>query len=690
MGEEKVHLAAQSADMQHFVRHLLRDVQALEYMIENDWFEDGITRIGAEQEMCLINKAYKPAYTAMQILEEFHPDWLTTELAQFNLEANLTPQMFTGDAFAKMETELRSHLQDIQQVASKYDTRILLTGILPSLRKFDLNLDKLTPKERYLALMIALKELRGSDYELHIDGIDELKIRHDSPLLEACNTSFQVHLQVHPRDFTRYYNTALAIAGPTLAMAANSPVLFGKRLWHETRIALFQQSIDSRSNSDHLRVRSSRVTFGKNWLQKSILEIYKEDIMRFRILLGADVEEDSLSLVQQGKTPKLKALQVHNGTVYRWNRPCYGISPNGKPHLRIENRLFGAGPTVLDEMANTAFWLGAMEGIADEYKDITQHLGFEDALDNFTKGARTGIDSKFTWLNNEKIAARDLTKEFLLPLARKGLEKRQINTSDIDKYLGIIEERATKHMNGARWILMTYTKFMKETNHDESATSLTAAILHNQSKTQPAHTWPIPQLHEFDQYDPSELLVEEFMSTDLFTVRKEDIIEFAASLMAWSNHEFLPVEDSKGKLVGLVTNKLILDAFAKRTDFLPIDTNNNSKKELQKLVETLQKEKERAHLSITVEDIMYETPITVTPQTTILEAIAIMNQYNIQVIPVVKGDELIGVLSEKDFMVICKRLIQRLHTNKNIKSQPAPAAEKVNKEVKQEVSQEQA
>jgi CBS domain-containing protein/gamma-glutamylcysteine synthetase len=665
MGEEKVHLASQPEDMQNFVRHLLRDVQALEYMLENDWFEDGVTRIGAEQEMCLINKEYKPAYTAMQILEEFHPEWLTTELAQFNLEANLSPRVFEGNAFGDMEEELRQHLREIQAVATKHDSRILLTGILPSLRKFDLNLDKLTPKERYLALMMALKELRGSDYELHIDGIDELKIRHDSPLLEACNTSFQVHLQVHPRDFTRYYNFALALAGPTLAMAANSPVLFGKRLWHETRIALFQQSIDSRSNSDHMRDRSPRVTFGKDWLKKSILEIYREDIMRFRILLGTDITGDSLSQVHQGITPKLQALQVHNGTVYRWNRPCYGISPNGKPHLRIENRIFGAGPTVLDEMANTAFWLGAMEGMADEYADISQHMGFEDALDNFTKGARTGIDSKFTWLNNEKINAIDLTKEYLVPLAKKGLEKRKVNPEHIDKYLGIIQERAEKHMNGARWILMTYTKFMKETNHDESATSLTAAIWHNQAKTLPAHTWKIPTLHEFDQYDPSGLLVEEFMSTDLFTVQKEDIIEFAAALMAWGNTECLPVEDKSGKLVGLVTNRQILECFTKRTELLPLDTADvSSKKQLQQIVQSLQAEHCGAASQRTVENIMLIDPITISPQTTILEVIALMNQHKIKVLPVVKNQELVGVISEKDFMVICKRLIQRLHSNK--------------------------
>ena len=355
MGEESVRLASSTskAEMQNFVKRLLQDVQAFEYMLEHQWFEDDIIRIGAEQEMCLMNKYYKPACTAMNILEEFHPEWLTTELAQFNLEINLSPQVFDGAAFERMETELRERLAAVASVAAKHNTRILLTGIMPSLRKFDLHIDKLTPKERYFALMEALKAMRGSDYELHIAGIDELIIRHDSPLLEACNTSFQVHLQVKPNDFVKMYNIAQAVAGPTLAICANSPLLFGKRLWHESRIALFQQSIDNRKSRDHLRDQSPRVTFGRDWLDKSILEIFKEDITRFRIILGSDIEENSLETISRELAPKLKALQVHNGTVYRWNRPCYGISPNGKPHIRIENRVLGAGPTVIDEIANS-------------------------------------------------------------------------------------------------------------------------------------------------------------------------------------------------------------------------------------------------------------------------------------------------------------------------------------------------
>lgn len=634
MGEERVRLASSSSksDMQHFVRQLLQDVQAFETMLEGNWFEDDVLRIGAEQEMCLIDKHYKPACTAMQILEEFHPDWLTTELAQFNLEINLSPQRFEGDALFKMESELRQRLGELAKVAARHDSRLLLTGILPSLRKFDLHMSKLTPKERYAALMHALRKMRGSDYELHIVGIDELIVRHDSPLLEASNTSFQVHLQVRPQDFVKMYNIAQAVTGPVLAMAANSPLLFGKRLWHESRIALFQQSIDNRKSRDHLRDQSPRVTFGHDWLHKSALEIYKEDITRFRIILGTDIEEDSLERLAQKVAPKLKALQVHNGTVYRWNRPCYGISGNGKPHLRIENRVFGAGPTVIDEMANSAFWLGLMEGMSLAHDDITKLMSFDDARDNFIKAAKMGIDSEFTWTGDKKVNARTLMLEELLPMARAGLAHRNIEPEHIDRYLGIMEERVRRHSNGARWILRTFSKFKKETSVDESLTTITAAIYDHQTKSRPVHEWEIPELGQFHQYDPSKLLVEEFMSTDLVTVHQDDIVEYAYSLMDWNDLNYLPVEDEEGHLQGVVTAKSIM-----------------------RYLSSPQKEEGK-----TVGAIMQLQPRTVAPQNTITEVMKIMRKEGVKILPVLKNKELIGLISEENFVDMSRRLIDRL------------------------------
>jgi CBS domain-containing protein/gamma-glutamylcysteine synthetase len=636
MGEQKVSILKDNHQMQRFVRHLLKDVQALDYMLKNDWFEQGITRIGAEQEMAIIdNKTFKPAPVAMEALEKMKDfPWVETELAKFNLETNLTPKVFKGKCFQEMEAENRHNLSVIKENLQSLDANLLLTGILPTLRKFDLELHNLTPKKRYAALMEAITDqLIGNSYELRLTGIDEILVKHDSPLLEACNTSFQVHLQVAPQDFVKMYNIAQTLAAPIMAIAANSPVVFGKRLWHETRIALFQQSVDTRTTHHHMRERSPRVTFGNGWLKNSILEIYKEDIARFRVLIAGDIEEDSLHMVQNGKVPKLRALQVHNSTVYRWNRPCYGISDNGKPHLRIENRVLPAGPTVIDEFANAAFWLGAMMGMANEIDDITEHISWEDVRDNFGKAARFGIDSNFTWFNDQKISACDLVLDYLLPLARKGLKSQKIDAKDIDRYLSIIEARAKNHMNGARWTLRAFTKLKKEASTDEVVSVLTACMLKNQSESKPVHTWELPKLSDLKEYRPSKLKVEEFMVTDLFTVRKEDIIEFVANMMDWRKIRHMPVEDTKGNFVGLVTSQMLLKNF-------------NGKRQ-----------------SLTVKDIMEANPITISPNATITDAMSLMRKHDVDCLPVVNDKELVGIITEKDFLGIAGRLIERLNND---------------------------
>lgn len=637
MGEQKVLVATDEMVMQNFVRNLLRDVRAFEHMLDNDWFESDIVRIGAEQEMCMVDShTYKPATIAVEALKKMQQyEWVGTELAKFNLETNMTPQVFTGKCLSLMENENAEQLKIIRDKLKGMNAHLILTGILPTLRKFDLELHNLTPKDRYFALMESInRQLIGQAYELRLSGIDELLVKHDSPLLEACNTSFQVHLQVPPARFVQMYNIAQTLAAPILAIAANSPIVFGKRLWHETRIALFQQSLDIRTTHDHMRERSPRVSFGTGWLENSILEIYKEDIARFRVLLSADVEEDSLELIQRGIVPKLRALLVHNSTVYRWNRPCYGISDNGKPHLRIENRVLPSGPTVVDETANAAFWLGAMMGMANLYPDIRQHLLWEDVRDNFSKAAQFGIDSQFNWFKDKKISACDLVLNELLPIARSGLESQGVDAGDIDKYLGIIEARAKDHMNGARWQLRAFTKLKKEVGRDEALTALTAAIIKNQTKGMPVHTWNMPSAGDLDDYRPAQIKVDEFMETDLFTVQKDDLVELVAELMDWRRVRYMPVEDSKGNLCGLVTSRLLLRHFVHRT-------RNN----IQDV--------------FTVKDIMIKDPMTIAPSATILEAMSVMRDNKIGCLPVTKNGELIGIITEMDFLRISSRLMER-------------------------------
>ena len=638
MGEQKVHLVKDQKQMQRFMKALLNDVRALEYMMENNWFENDIVRIGAEQEMVLVHKdTYKPATVAMEALELMKDlPWVETELAKFNLETNLTPRTFEGTCFSDLHAENAEKLNIIQSHLSTMNVSLILTGILPTLRKHHLVMENLTPKQRYYALMEAIDAQHlGPNYELRLDGLDELIIKHDSPLIEACNTSFQVHLQVPSDDFVHQYNIAQAITAPIMAISANSPLVFGKRLWHESRIALFQQALDTRSSHDHMRERSPRVTFGKQWLENSPLDIYKDDISRFRVLLGSEVEEDSLELIRKGMVPKLRHLQVHNSTVYRWNRPCYGISDNGKPHLRIECRVIPSGPTVIDEVANSCFWLGLMVGMADTVPDIRKKLSFDDVSDNFHKAAKFGIDTKFTWYNDKKVNAIDLINNELLDVARHGLKIRNVAEADIDTYLGIIKERGAKHMTGARWLLRSYTDLKTKSTEDEALSTVTAMIMENQISGKAVHEWDMPKVGHIKQYQPAHLLVSEFMTTDLFTVHEDDIVDFVAEMMDWRNIRFVPVEDKKGKLSGLVTNQLVIRNFLKKTS----------------VVKRI----------LLVRDLMIKDPVTITQNSTIIEAVEKMREHQIGCLPVVKTNgELVGIVTEMDFLRITSRLLGRL------------------------------
>lgn len=638
MGEQNVNKLNSKEELQLFVKHLLNDVKALENMLEGDWFETDIMRIGAEQEMFMVDdKYFKPSLIAVEVLEEMKEyEWIGTELAKFNLETNLSPREFIGDCFSQMEKENNDQLAIIREYLKKYGAKVILTGILPTLNKFDLKLTNLTPKDRYYALMEAFNDmLIGSAYELRLQGIDELLVKHDSPLLEACNTSFQVHMQTTPANFVKHYNIAQTLSAPIIAMAANSPIVFGRRLWHESRIALFQQALDTRTSTEHMRDRSPRVSFGKGWLKKSILEIYKEDISRFRVIMTGDSYDDSVAMVSRGEVPRLKALQIHNSTVYRWNRPCYGISDNGKPHLRIENRVIPSGPTVLDEIANAAFWLGAMAGMDDQYKDITKHISWEDVRDNFGKAAQFGIDTKFTWLKDKKITPSELALQELIPLAEHGLKLKGVEPADITRYLDVIRGRAEKHMTGARWQLRAFTSFIKHVTRDEAMAVLTQSIIKNQEQEIPIHKWKAPRLRDLEEYRPGALKVEEFMETDLFTVQKDDIVELVAEMMDWRKIRYMPVEDKKGNLVGLVTSRLLLRHFSNRKI-----TNSQE--------------------IVTVADIMITRPETISPDATIAEALETMRSKQIGCLPVVYKNELVGVITEMDFLRISSRLIDRI------------------------------
>jgi len=595
-----------------FVKALLRDVSALEHMLQEDMFETDVIRIGAEQEVVLVdNGTYKPSLLGPKILEQTtHESWLVSELAKFNLELNLSPQVFRSDCLTAMEKELVNNLDTLRSYLSQHDIDYILTGILPTLHKYHLHIANLTPKQRYKDLMEAISgQLSRTDFELRLVGIDELCVRHDSPLLEACNTSFQVHLQVTPQEFQRYYNFALALTAPCISLSANSPIVFGQRLWHETRIALFQQAIDTRRTMDHMRQMSPRVILGDDWLDGDVTQIFKDDIARFKILLYADMQEDSIKSLDEGVVPKLKSLQLHNSTVYRWNRPCYGISDTGKPHLRIENRVFPSGPTVLDEMANTAFWLGAMKGMANRYDDIRKQMSFADVRDNFAKAARFGLDTKFSWVGDRKVNAKELLEEELIPMAPQ--------------------------MNGARWMLRSYTKLKEQTaSDDEALACLTAAIHQNQNqKDFPISRWPEADASYQRHYDLEAIRVSELMEIQVFSANPDDMVELVAKLMSWKDISYMPVENQEGHLVGLVGTTMLLNALSSYR------TKNSDE-------------------TLVVKDVMIGDPITVAPDVFIKEASRMMRDLEVGCLPVVRGKELLGIITRDHIATITERLLQ--------------------------------
>jgi len=632
MGEQNIEEHADESSRQAFMSSLLEEVRALDVMLEKGMVESGVSRIGAEQEMFLINSAQKPALTALKVLKRLDDERFTHELGLYNIEANLSVQEFHSDCLSRMEAEAQEVYAKAREAAHHCDSEIALVGILPTLTKENLGLDSMVPTPRYHALNDAIMALRGDDLQFTINGIDQLMVQHDNLMLEACNTSFQVHFQVSPNDFSRLYNIAQTVTGPLLAAAVNSPILLGKRLWHETRISVFEYSVDARSATHQTRGLKPRVHFGDHWVGESVTEIFKEDIARFRVILTTETEDDPLAMVAQGIAPKLKALCLHNGTVYRWNRACYGVH-NGIPHLRIENRVIPSGPTVVDEIANTAFFVGMMAGMADKYEDVRELIPFDDVKANFIAAARAGIRAQMNWFGDTHMPARELILDELLPLAEHGLEKYGLDQRDIDKYLGVLRERVSTRRNGARWALESLNNMKGRGTQDQRMRCLVSSMVEQQSTGKQISKWELADFCEQKGWRESYLKVSQFMATDLFTVRPDDIVDFAATLMDWRHVRHVPVEGDDGELVGLVSHRALL-----------------------RLVATGRIGGEH---KVTVKEIMNKNPVTVNSDATTVDCIRLMREVKVACLPVVDDGKLLGLITEHDLIVVSSHLLER-------------------------------
>jgi len=636
MGLQQISEGADKSEMRRFVKSLLADVHALELMLNQGKIESDVRRIGAEQEMFLVDRAMQPAKLAQTLLAKLTGENFTTELGLFNLEANLSPQVLGGACFSRMEAELRRMLELARAAAAGENAQIVLCGILPTLEKQHLTLDYMTPSPRYLAMNRLLTELRGGKFEFLIKGVDELHTSQQNVMLEACTTSFQVHYQVAAHEFARAYNLAQAVTAPLLAVAVNSPTLLQHRLWHETRIAVFQQSLDTRTELMAERGQRQRVHFGDRWIDDSILEIYREDVARYRSLIAVASDEDPVKVLEEGGVPMLRALRLHNGTVYRWNRPCYGIS-EGKAHLRIENRVIPAGPSVADEMANAAFFVGLMAA-SEEVGPVSDLMSFDDARSNFVAAARYGLHARFRWVKGRAWSAEQLISEQMLPLARAGLKHAGVDSSDIDRHLGVIEERVRRDRTGSQWAFDSLATFGDRGRISERYRALTAAMIARQKSEKPVHDWDLATLDERDNASENYRTVQQIMNRDMFTVRPDDAAELAANLMEWQKIRYVLVEDDDGRLTGMVSHRAVLRMLLRR--------------------------RQEGAPSIAVRDIMRGDVVTVTPETPTQQAIELMRRNKVGCLPVVQDGRLVGVLTEHDFLELSSVLLERWLENK--------------------------
>jgi gamma-glutamyl:cysteine ligase YbdK (ATP-grasp superfamily) len=466
------------------------DVFAL--MLDDFGFDADRPTTGLEVELNLVDGHAEPAMRNAEILANLADPTFQTELGQFNLELNARPRLIEGAGFADYEEDLRASLGRAEDRAVKADATIILIGILPTLTARHLVLDNLSTNERYRVLNDQIVAARGEDIGLDIAGVEQLQTYTDSIAPEAACTSLQFHLQVAPDSFANYWNASQAIAGIQVAVGANSPFLYGKQLWAETRVALFEQATDTRPDELKAQGVRPRVWFGERWIT-SIFDLFEENVRYFPPLLPMCEDEDPVEVLHNGGVPTLGELRLHNGTVYRWNRPVYDIM-NGRPHLRVENRVLPAGPTVVDMLANAAFYFGLARELAEADRPIWSQLPFSAAEENFHSAARRGIEATVYWPRIGEVRVTDLVLDVLLPKAYTGLDRFGVRPADRDRLLGIIEERCRTGRNGAVW--QTEAVWAAERGRGMSR----SAALHDmllrygelQRSNTPVHTWPVP------------------------------------------------------------------------------------------------------------------------------------------------------------------------------------------------------
>ncbi|MGH3359257.1 MAG: glutamate-cysteine ligase family protein [Nocardioidaceae bacterium] len=491
MGQEVDQSTFSREDRTRYRAKVRRCLDVFARMLSASRFDVDRPMSGIEIELNLIDEHGAPALKNAEALAAIADDDFQTELGQYNIEINVPPRRLDLGGLAAFEKGIRDDLNEATRKAADVGAHLITIGILPTLDHGHMTAESLSPNPRYALLSDQILAARGEDISITIDGQDRLQTTADTIVPEAACTSTQLHLQVGPDDFAPYWNASQAVAGVQLSLGANSPFLLGKQLWHDTRIALFEQATDTRSEELKAQGVRPRVWFGERWIN-SIFDLFEENVRYFPALLPILDDEDPVEVFERGDTPALSELRLHNGTIYRWNRPVYDVVGD-RPHVRVENRVLPAGPTVADIMANAAFYFGVTRALVESERPLWSQMSFSAAEENFHIAARHGIDAHLFWPGLGAVPATELVLRRLLPLAHQGLEAFGVGSDERDRLLGIIEQRCLLGRNGSTWLIESFRAAYDDTRRSR-LDALKHVVLDYEERmhsNEPVHTWSV-------------------------------------------------------------------------------------------------------------------------------------------------------------------------------------------------------
>jgi hypothetical protein len=490
MGQQVAAREFSREDRQRYRRKVRACLDVFARMLSEARFHPERRSFGLEIELNLTDEVGEPAMANAAVLQAIADPSFQTELGRFNIEINFVPRLLGGQVFTELERDARASLNHAEGRARTVGAHMMVVGILPTIEAKHLDAESFSANPRYRLLNEQIFAARGEDLEIAISGVERLFTQADTIAPEAACTSVQLHQQVEIEEFARYWNAAQAIAAVQVAVGANSPFFYGKELWRETRIALFEQATDTRPEELKLQGVRPRVWFGERWIT-SIFDLFEENVRYFPALLPICEPEDPLETLERGEVPSLGELRLHNGTVYRWNRPIYDVV-DGQPHVRVENRVLPAGPTVVDIFANAAFYYGLIRVLAEEERPVWSQMSFSAAEENFHAGARDGIDARVYWPGLGEVPVAELVLRRLLPLAHEGLRRWGIDAVDRDRLLEIIERRCVMLRNGASWQSAVFHHLHQHQGLDrpDALREMVRRYREHMHSNQPVHDWP--------------------------------------------------------------------------------------------------------------------------------------------------------------------------------------------------------